>query len=281
MLKLAVVGKDVSQSLSPKMHTFILSQMGVECRYDKRSVSPEYFSEEIEGILGEYDGLNVTIPFKGEVVSHLNNLQGDALSFGVVNTVRAGERVGDNTDGYGFLLMLQNAGIEVKGKSVLVLGAGGAGRSCIKKLTEAGAEVFAFERDRERLDGVLAEFGGFTPLYRVPVRPFDYILNCTGIGMHKTVGQTPSVTWESGESLPVGTELLSKCEGAIDLIYVPEQSEFLRVAHSLGKLTLNGEAMLFYQAYMSDCIFLGRQGSADEAKSLYEKYQLYLREEQA
>lgn len=272
MLKLAVVGKDVSQSQSPAMHTFILKGLGEACVYDAVSVSPDRFDERFEEMLSRYDAVNVTIPFKQSVIPHLKELRGDAPVFGAVNTVLAEERAGYNTDGYGFLLMLENAGVEVKGKSVLVLGAGGAGRSCIKKLTEAGAEVYAFERDQARLFKVHREFGGFTPFSEVPLRPFDAVINCTGIGMHDTVGQTPSVTYAGGEVKPVGRELLSLCGAAVDLIYVPARSEFLRLAEEEGKKTVSGGAMLFYQAYMADCIYLGREPEAAEAESLWNKY---------
>ena len=163
-MKLAVIGKDVSQSLSPAMHRFILERLGETCSYEAVSVPPEEFSSRAEELFGKYGAFNVTIPFKADIIPFLTELRGDAATFGAVNTVLSRERAGYNTDGYGFLLMLKNAGLSVKGKSALVLGAGGAGRSCIKKLIDEGAEVFAFERDESRLRAVHDEFGGFTPL---------------------------------------------------------------------------------------------------------------------
>lgn len=271
-MKLAVIGKDVSQSLSPSMHTFLFSQFGAPCSYEAVSIKPETFAERAEELFATYDAFNVTIPFKGEIIPFLRELRGDARVFGAVNTVLSKERAGYNTDGYGFLLMLENAGVEVRGKTALVLGAGGAGRSCIKKLLDAGAEVYAFERDGARLNAVHKEFGGFTPLAEVPVQPFDLVINCTGIGMHDTVGKTPTVTFAGGESKPVGEELLALCGAAVDLIYVPKESEFLRIARSLGKKTVDGEAMLFYQAYYGDCILLGREPKAEEAKIFWRSY---------
>ena len=272
MLKLCVIGKDVSQSQSPQMHAFLLEKMGVRCEYTAVSIPPAQFAARAEELFSAYDGFNVTIPFKTEIIPFLSSLEGDAETFGAVNTVRAGERKGYNTDGLGFLLMLENEGVAVEGKSVLVLGAGGAGRSCIKKLTERGAEVFAYERDGERLRRVYDEFGGFTPLSAVEPRRYDIVLNCTGIGMHDTVGKTPSVRTAHGEA-PVGEELLSRADTAVDLIYVPARSEFLRIAASLGKKTVNGAAMLFYQAYYADCIYLNRTPSAAEAKAYFIQYQ--------
>ena len=80
--------------------------------------------------------------------------------------------------------------------------------------------------------------------------------------MHKTEGLSP-----------VGGDVLAECEVAVDLIYYPRKSEFLRIAESLGKKIVNGEGMLFYQAYYADCIYLGRAPSDAEAKALFEKYQ--------
>ena len=110
MLKLAVVGKDVSRSDSPRMHGFILRKMGTECVYDKISVPPQEFSARAEPLFAAYDAFNVTIPFKEEIVSRLAKLEGDAHVFGAVNTVVTRTRTGYNTDGAGFLLMLENAG---------------------------------------------------------------------------------------------------------------------------------------------------------------------------
>ena len=272
MLKLAVVGKDVSASESPAMHTFILKNFGVKCAYEKVSLPPARFLEEAESLFSRFDGFNVTIPFKGEIVPFLKKLEGDARTFGAVNTVVSAARTGYNTDGAGFALMLENAGIEVAGKTALVLGAGGAGRSCAKKLTEGGALVSVYERDEERLFSVYREIGGFSPLTEIPRSPFHVVVNCTGVGMHDTVGQTPAALFEGGSAEPVGGNVLSSCTAAVDLIYVPAQSEFLRIAASLGKRTVNGAAMLFYQAYYADCIYLRRTPSAAEAKAFYQNY---------
>ena len=167
MLKLCVIGKDVSQSQSPAMHTFLLNKMGADCSYEAVSISPAEFSARAEALFETYDAFNVTIPFKGDIMPYLTSIEGDAKAFGAVNTVLSKERRGFNTDGLGFMLMLENAGVNVAGKSVLVLGTGGAGRSCLKKLMEHGANVSAYERDAARLNAVYEEFGGFTPLYEV------------------------------------------------------------------------------------------------------------------
>lgn len=261
MLKMAVVGKDVSRSLSPKMHKFIVEHMGERCTYDAISLSPESFDEKIEEILSAYDFFNVTIPFKLDVMKHLMRIEGDAKVFGAVNTVCAKERAGYNTDGMGFMLSLACNGVDMRGRKALVVGTGGVGRSVIYKLAEAGASVFASEKSPERLKEVWDELGCFTPLAAAEPDDYDLVLNCTGVGMHKSVGLSP-----------VGEELLSRCRTAYDLIYEPKESEFLRIAKNCGKKTINGEGMLFYQAYYADCIFLGKAPDEREAKRLFEAY---------
>ena len=86
-MKLTVIGKDVSRSTSPEMHSFIAKYLGKEITYDKISIPEEQFEDRIDGLLSEYDGLNVTIPFKLSVIPHLKKLDGDAPVFGAVNTV--------------------------------------------------------------------------------------------------------------------------------------------------------------------------------------------------
>ena len=258
MLKLALIGKDVSKSDSAKMHSFNLEGMSGGCTYELLSVPPEKFDGCVHGLLENYDAFNVTIPYKLEVIPYLKKTEGDAAVFGAVNLVKGG--VGYNTDGAGFMLMLENNGIEVFGKKVLVLGAGGAGRSVAKKLSDAGAQVFVYDLKKENAQALAREFG-VRAAETLARDEYYMIVNVTGVGMHRTEGISP-----------VGEEILRGCEIACDLIYVPRKSEFLRIAETLGKKIVNGEGMLFYQAYFGDCIILGRTPSAAEAKELFEGY---------
>ena len=257
---LAVIGKDVSKSLSPEMHSFIAEKLGYKIDYKKISVPEDRFEEEVDSLFENLDGFNVTIPYKLTIINHLNKICGDALSFGAVNTVKSKERLGYNTDGLGFSLMLENGGVEVNGKKVLLLGAGGAGRSAAKKLSDAGALVYIYDVNRENSRKVAGEFKGVA---LDAVKPNDYylIVNATGIGMHKTEGISP-----------VGEDILKSCSVAVDLIYTPEKSAFLSLAEELGKKIINGSAMLFYQAYFAACIYFGREANASEAKKLFEEY---------
>lgn len=260
-LNLAVIGKDVSKSDSPAIHKFIAENTGNRINYKSVSVPENQFELKIDGLLKEYDGFNITIPYKISVIPHLKTISGDALVFGAVNTVDTHTKSGYNTDGLGFSLMLKTNGVEVQGKTALVLGAGGAGRSVAKKLADAGAVVSIYDKNYETCLAVADEFEGVIPIEKISVRPHYLVVNATGIGMHSTEGVSPA-----------DEELLKLCSVALDLIYVPAKSRFLEIAESLGKKIINGAAMLFYQAYYSECIYFGTEPDETQAKELFKKY---------
>ena len=259
-LRLGLIGKDVSNSSSGQIHTFILKEFGVECDYQAISVSSMELPTIAPFLLGDFDGFNVTIPYKREMFSYIDDIGKDAFDCGAVNTVVCATRTGYNTDGVGFMLMLETNGICVKNKKVCILGLGGAGRSIAIALKNAGARVYAYRRDRQELEEICNGLG-VSPLGNPECGGFDIVINCTGVGMHDTVGVSP-----------VSEKAFVDAEWAVDLIYRPQQSEFLRLASENHVKTLNGAAMLFYQAYYADCLYLGLIPTTEQAKSFYEKY---------
>ena len=259
-LRLGLIGKDVSKSDSPKIHAFILKELGVECEYEAMSVPPCDFDSAMRRLLGDFDGFNVTIPYKRDVMEYLDEIKGDALRFGAVNTVVCARGAGYNTDGAGFLQMLRFAGVEYKDKKVLVLGAGGSGRSTAVALKHGGAQVELYQRNQEKLFETCQELS-LTPCQDSEKGGYDILVNCTGVGMHEKEGLSP-VTQKAFFGASV----------AVDLIYEPKESEFLRLARVAGLKTVNGAAMLFYQAYFADCLYLGRKPDEGQAEALYEKY---------
>ena len=253
-LRLAVIGKDVSKSISPEIHSFIAKREGHNIKYEKLSIPEAQFEDNIDEIFAAFDGFNVTIPYKLSIIPHLEKLKGDAEIFGAVNTVLSKSREGYNTDGLGFCMMLENNGVEVENKSVLLLGAGGAGRSVAKKLIDGGAKLSVYDRAEDSAKKLEKEFSKISALDKIEIKPYDIIVNATGVGMHKTEG------------------LINVCGAAVDLIYTPKTSKFLEIARSLGKKTINGEGMLFYQAYFSECIYFGTRPDACTAKKYFEEF---------
>mgnify|MGYP001625329682 CR=1 FL=1 len=260
-MKLAVIGKDVSKSDSPKMHTFIARNMGNDITYEAVSIPEDEFESCIDGILSRYEGFNVTIPYKLSVMSRLKSVEGDAALFGAVNTVKCSDLSGYNTDGLGFMLMLRNNGIKVDGKKVFLLGAGGAGRAVARKLVQSGATVSVYDRNTDSALSLKKDCPQVEIVGSVTPVDCDLIINATGVGMHKSEGISP-----------VGEDVIARAKAAVDLIYVPAKSRFLEIAEQLGKQTVNGQAMLFYQAYYAECIYFDVQPDDGQAKQLFEKY---------
>lgn len=261
-LRLALVGKDVSKSESERIHRFILSKFHAQCGYENISVGMDEFHNFIYRLLGDFDGFNVTIPYKREVMEYLNDFQGDAAVCSAVNTVVNATKTGYNTDGVGFMHMLAWSGVQVKDKTTLVLGAGGAGRSCANALKNAGAQVFLYQRTTDELIENCQRLGvQAAKEEQILQGGFQILVNCTGVGMHDSEGKSP---------LP--STAFDGAEWAIDLIYVPPTSQFLRQASIKGVQTLNGEGMLFFQAYYADCIYLQRQPNRLEADAFYSEY---------
>lgn len=259
-LKLALIGRDVSNSDSEKIHTFILNELGCSCEYEGISLPKEDLDEVMQRLFKEFDGFNVTIPYKIDVIKYLKKTKGDACAFGAVNTVVVKDKTGYNTDGVGFMQMLSSAKIDVFGKKALVIGAGGAGRSTALSLKNAGASVYLYRRNREALKETCEELGVFEA-DGIERGGFEILVNATGVGMCETVGESP-----------VAKSAFEGGRVAIDLIYKPSESEFLRLARERGLITLNGERMLFYQAYYSDCYYLEKSPDSREAEILYLKY---------
>ena len=127
-------------------------------------------------------------------------------------------------------------------------------------IKKAGASVFVYQRRREKLEEVCRELG-MQAADDPESGGYDILVNCTGVGMHETVGISP-----------VSAQAFDGAGVAVDLIYTPSESEFLRLAKARGLRTLNGAAMLFYQAYFSDCLYLNRAPGEREVEELYQEY---------
>ncbi len=263
-LSLAVIGKDVSRSKSGEYHKFILNEFGTSCNYETLSVSPTELENTVTRLLKEKDGFNVTIPYKKDVISYLTATINIPKEMETVNTVVCQNKEGYSTDGEGFLYSLYENKVKVKNKSVLVYGVGGAGKCVAKALKEQGAKVDVFRRNADELKKIQEYLS--VGVYD-ETKKYDIIINATGVGMHETVGVSP-----------LTEEQIKKTKLAIDLIYEPKESEFLAIAKKNKIRTINGEGMLFYQAYLADCIYLQIEKNKKQAVRLFKKYTLERKE---
>lgn len=206
-------------------------------------------------------GLSVTMPHKDDAAAACNELSPDAKALGAVNAIvlrEDGSLYGDSTDGEGFWLSLSDAGVDPTGRSVLVLGAGGAARSVVLALGRRGVQVTVAARRSDAAEAAAALAPGaraaaWSDVGSV-VSQVEGVVNATSIGMTSRAGEAD----ESRELPAVGAG-----QWAADLVYYPERTRFLEAAESGGALAVGGLGMLVHQAAIAFAQFTGRPAPLD------------------
>lgn len=250
--RIGIVGHPLAHSLSPVFQQAALDDAGLDITYELWDTPADGLAARIASLRSEGTlGANVTIPHKEAVVPLLDELNGQAAHIGAVNTIvnRGGALHGYNTDGRGFLGALK-AGLDYdpKGAAVLLLGAGGAARGVAFAMAAAGTKTLAIwnrtpARAVQLAEDVAATGASVTADADLSaLARYDCIVNCTSVGMDGT-----------------GTESQSPCDlssartGAIavDIVYKPAETRFLRAAHAHGMRTLPGLPMLIHQGALA------------------------------
>lgn len=240
-----LIGRPVEHSLSPPMHEAAYEARSLDARYVTLEPDPGRIEEAIDGAdaLG-VAGLNVTVPFKQDVLPYVDPTP-TAAAVGAVNTIsfdgEDGPAEGHNTDTEGVIRALEHHDVAIEGQSAVVVGAGGAGRAATYALADAGAETFVANRTVERaaaladdFAGLGVEAGGLDALAdRLPQA--DLLVNATSVGM------------DDPDSSPVPAELLHGDLAVLDAVYSPLRTKLLRDAADAGATTVDGAWMLLYQ----------------------------------
>lgn len=254
----AVVGNPIDHSLSPRIHALFAAQTGQAMTYEARLGTPGQFAEEVNAWFAEgLQGLNVTVPFKQEAFALARHPSERARHAGAVNTLWRAEDhslAGDNTDGIGFCRDLERLGLTVHGRSILILGAGGATRGLLQPLLERGAtRLVIANRTAARAQELVDHFHAVAPdteltacgLDQLPAGPFDLVVNATAAGL------------AAGElDLPFG--LVAPESLAYDLVYGPAARRFLDWAYAAGcRHISDGLGMLVEQAAEAFAIWRG------------------------
>ena len=256
MVRFGLLGEKLGHSLSPKIHNLIFQELDIEGDYSLLEVEREKLPFFLAQAKDDLDGMNVTIPYKTAVIPYLDVLTKEAASIGAVNTIsfQNGETKGYNTDYYGFGFLLKHNGIEVKNKKIAVLGAGGAARAVLQYLSDNGAGgILVVSRNPQQAATDLLAMQLTVPLQFCDYVTFadqsgDVLINCTPVGMFPNV-----------KASPIACEVVSKFAAAVDLIYNPVETVFLRYAREEGKKAANGLLMLVAQAVAAEEIWLQRK----------------------
>lgn len=253
----AVLGESVERSLSPILHNRAFEACGLDAVYVP--LAAEALPPFVEALpeLG-LSGFSVTRPYKVEILTHLDEVDEMAALCGSVNTVvvHDGLLQGSTSDGLGVLGPLKKK-IDVKGRSVVVLGAGGAARAAAQALARKGAEVTILARDPEKAAFVAGAVGcGSGALEDVTAIAFDVLINATPVGSSPATHETP---------VPASAH---RAESVVfDMVYDPLETQFLRDAQAAGATVIDGLEMLIAQAVVQFELWTGRDAPVQEMKS--------------
>ena len=258
MKQLFVIGDPVAHSLSPLLHQTMIDQTGAAYRYDVRTVRPEELPAFVRWAKdGGCAGFNVTMPHKEAILPLLDEVDTTAASCGAVNTVciREGRAIGHNTDGTGFLDSLAGQGFYPQGRTVLLLGAGGAAKAVGHALTAAGAgRVIVCARRLERAAALAAQLPGCgegivlaQDAIQQAAAACDLLVNATPLGM---AGSPAFARLDFLQAMPPHAVVY-------DLVYHPRRTPLLEAAARQGLRTVGGIDLLIRQAVRAFTFFTG------------------------
>jgi shikimate dehydrogenase len=255
-----IIGNPLDHSLSPTIHNAAFDYLGLNWCYVPLPVEEGNLSAGVDGIKAlRFAGVNVTMPFKTEVLPLLDEVAMFAESVGAVNTIfiDKGKLIGYNTDGRGFYTALvRDLGYDVKGKRVLVLGAGGASRSVTVSLALAGCQAIVIvnrspERSRQLAEIILKSTPDIDVTWLSPDDNYDIVLAESDL----IINATPLTTFNGSLRVPVS--LLNKNQIVCDLNYSLYQPPLLQEAEARGAQVMDGKGMLLYQAAAAFEIWTG------------------------
>lgn len=241
-MKCGLLGRKLGHSYSPEIHSYL-----GDYSYELFEREPEKVGDFLKN--GDFTGINVTVPYKKDVIPYLDELSERARKLGAVNTIirRNGKLIGHNTDYFGFEMMLRRSGLTVSGKKVLVLGSGGASNTAVAVLGAYGANVIVISRSGEN---------NYDNLHLHADAAL--IVNTTPVGMYPHTGISP-----------IDLDLFPKLMGVLDVVYNPARTKLLLDAQDRGIVTDNGLLMLVAQAKEASEWFTGTSISDDKINEIH------------
>ena len=246
-----MLGWPVAHSRSPAMHNAALADLGLTgWRYQLLPVPPELFEETVRALpAAGFAGANVTIPHKEAALDLADEATSAARAIGAANTLTFGPEgaiSADNTDAPGLLAALP---LDARGRTAIVLGAGGSARAAAWALRSAGADVAVWNRTPARAHAVAEALG--VRVVSTATGPADLLVNCTSVGL-----ADPAATFKE---LPVRADCLSEYACVVDLVYRDGGTALLQAARRRGCATVDGLEVLVRQGALSLEAWTGRE----------------------
>ena len=252
-MTLFVIGKPIKHSLSPLIHNYWIDKYELDLEYKKMEVEKGLLPSLIENVRDrKITGLNITLPYKKDIISYIDEVSYSAKDIGAINTVflRGNKVYGENTDGIGFTRALEKkTKFNFSNKSIYIIGAGGAAYGIISELIKKKVEkIYITNRTKQKTIQLVnffktknkkinLEFVEWKDL--VPNSDVDLIINTTSFGM------------KDNECLKIDINNLKDTLIFVDIIYNPKETELLKLFKKEGFVCMNGLSMLIEQAAVS------------------------------
>lgn len=238
-------GEKLSHSLSPKIHNMLYQALGIDAAYSLYEIQPQMLKDAVQGIRAlSITGVNVTIPYKVSIMDYLDDISDESRRIGAVNTIKNNDNIltGFNTDYVGFGRMLDKNRIEVKNRTAVILGTGGAAKSVVTYLEDNNiSNIYIVSREPDKVkafDSTKYKLLDYTELENL--EHVNILVNCTPCGMYPKI-----------DFAPIDEAIVLKFNTVIDLIYNPTETLLLKYAKRNAIPAINGLYMLVAQAAAS------------------------------
>lgn len=246
-MEYGLIGEKLGHSFSKEIHEKL-----ADYQYNITPLTREEFPEFMKA--RDFKAINVTIPYKCDVIPYLDEMDSNAKNIGAVNTIvnKEGKLIGHNTDFSGFLYMVEHHKVTIEGKKILVIGNGGASKAVIAVLNHLQAKEIIII-DIVSGPGVITKEEAVKNHTDVEV-----IINTSPVGMYPNVDQSP-----------IDLTLFPHCKAVLDIIYNPLQTKLTKQASELGMQAVNGLEMLVGQAKYAVEFFLDKSIDDDVIDPIY------------
>jgi len=264
LTQIAVIGNPISQSLSPKMHNFLLEKYDINGFYIPLKIEEENFEQMLKDLsqIG-FKGFNITIPFKEKALKICHKLSNSAKEIGAVNTILVmenGELFGHNSDGFGFIKNIQNSypDFDFKEKEIILIGAGGSAKAISYALINKNIkQITIFNRNLEKAENLIQNLAKINKNIILKAKSLseindnlkncDLLINSTSLGM------------ENNPPLEINLKNLPKTALISDIVYKPLITPLLKQAQDLNLKIVTGIGMLTFQGLAGFELWFGKR----------------------
>lgn len=269
-----LIGCPVEHTKSPLIHNTLAKLLGMNLVYVPLHVQHEDLLDAIKGAKAlQFLGLNVTVPYKSDVIPFLRDIDPLAKQIGAVNTLVAveGGYKGYNTDMPGLYRAMEEDGVKIEGEKILLLGAGGVARAVALLMASKGAkEIIILNRTLQKALDISAEVSGFYPNVNIrgmSLADFDLLPHEKYLAVQATnIGMYPNVD----EAVIEDSSFYERVHTGYDLVFNPSQTKFMKLVHSHGGRAFNGLKMLLYQGVIAYEYWTGTTVPSDAVKQVYD-----------